>query len=716
MKKLLSVIIALAMVLSLFAAALADTTETQLVSDPARTDVRESLNQGDLAGEPVEEPAAEPAAEPAEEPAEKPAEAEGYLAYIMYADSSWANQYWGTDDSAVRAENVYVTGAGDYTVSLDFTGAEGGKAEGLAFMALGLNDAETGKKLYLKINEILVNGEAVEVGKGYTSSDDGIVTRMNIYNEWVAELPADARSYDGDLEGASPIIVDKAAFESVDNVTVNFTVYENMIDTAYIMYADSAWAAQYWGGEAAEPVTAKNALITGYGDYTVGLEFSGDGAQGLAFAALGITKGETTFKGATLKINAIRVNGEAIEFGKGYTSSDDGVTTRMNVYNEWVSALPEDARSYDGDLTDCNWIIVDKEAFASVNSVEIDFSLLPVTDTAYIMFADTNWTVQYWGSDDGSGVVATNAVVDGEGTYTVALDFTGTALGAASGTAFAAVGIVSGEKTFPGWFINVKDVKVNGESIEVGKGYTCSDDGLTTRVNLYNEWVSEVPADARVKDGDLEGVSPVIVDKAAFDVVETIEVTFDFIYGEAPAAAETALTEDEANAMLAADYNAYIGLQCKDNYTFRNAWNDSYGLNDENNPGFFGRLTGWEGSDAVDYGGTFVDAALTSSGTYTVSVTLGEMGLGATDAFNLLFVSTDIPSALVNEGYLTISDVKTKIGAQSTKEYTEVDASGDYVLIKVLDTYNQASEPFGYTMPQAGETITITFTVEGLTD
>ena len=296
MKKLLSIIIALAMVLSLFAAALADTTETQLVSDPARTDVRESLNQGDLAGEPVEEPAAEPA----EEPAEKPAEAEGYLAYIMYADSSWANQYWGTDDSAVRAENVYVTGAGDYTVSLDFTGAEGGKAEGLAFMALGLNDAETGKKLYLKINEILVNGEAVEVGKGYTSSDDGIVTRMNIYNEWVAELPADARSFDGDLEGASPIIVDKAAFESVDNVTVNFTVYENMIDTAYIMYADSAWAAQYWGGEAAEPVTANNALITGYGDYTVGLEFSGDGAQGLAFAALGITKGETTFKGATL--------------------------------------------------------------------------------------------------------------------------------------------------------------------------------------------------------------------------------------------------------------------------------------------------------------------------------------------------------------------------------------------------------------------------------
>ena len=538
---------------------------------------------------------------------------------------------------------------------------------------------------------------------------------MNIYNEWVAELPADARSYDGDLEGASPVIVDKAAFDSVENVTVNFTVFEHMIDTAYIMYADSAWAAQYWGGEAAEPVTANNALVTGYGDYTVGLEFSGEGAQGLAFMALGLTKGEITYKGATLKINAIRVNGEAIEFGKGYTSSDDGVTTRMNVYNEWVSALPEDARSYDGDLTDCNWIIVDKEAFATVNSVEIDFSLLPVTDTAYIMFADTNWTVQYWGSDDGSGVAATNAVVDGEGTYTVALDFTGTALGAASGTAFAAVGIVSGEKTFPGWFINVKDVKINGESIEVGKGYTCSDDGLTTRVNLYNEWVPEVPADARAKNGDLEGASPIIVDKAAFDVVQTIEVTFDFIYGEAPAADEAApLTEDEAKALMAEGFKAYIGVQGKDTYVFRNAWNDNYGLNDTENP-FFYRLTGWdESNNAVDYGGTFVDAEITGNGDYTVSLTTGDMGFGSTEAFNLLFVSTNIPSRLVKEGFLTIDNVKVKIGDAATRELTHVNTSGEYVLISLIDTYNIGDAEFGYTVPGANQTISITFTVNGM--
>ena len=50
---------------------------------------------------------------------------------------------------------------------------------------------------------------------------------------------------------------------------------------------------------------------------------------------------------------------------------------------------------------------------------------------------------------------------------------------------------------------------------------------------------------------------------------------------------------------------------------------------------------------------------------------------------------------------------------RSTKEYTEIDTSGDYAMIKLIDTYNQAAEPFGYTMPGPDTTITITFTVSG---
>ena len=120
--------------------------------------------------------------------------------------------------------------------------------------------------------------------------------------------------------------------------------------------------------------------------------------------------GEKTYPGAYIKINAMRVNGEEIAFEKGYTSSDNGVETRMNIYNEWVSEVPADARSFDGKVDDVKPIIVDKELFAAVKSFEIDFSLLPVTDVAYLMYADGAWANQFWydGNEYPAGMTATS--------------------------------------------------------------------------------------------------------------------------------------------------------------------------------------------------------------------------------------------------------------------------------------------------------------------
>ena len=98
----------------------------------------------------------------------------------------------------------------------------------------------------------------------------------------------------------------------------------------YLMYADAGWAFQYWGDSAAEGVTPINADITGAGEYTVGLEFAEE-AAGLAFTAVGIGQGELLFPGYTIEVREIRVNDEPIAFTKGYTSSDDGVITRMNL-------------------------------------------------------------------------------------------------------------------------------------------------------------------------------------------------------------------------------------------------------------------------------------------------------------------------------------------------------------------------------------------------
>ena len=635
-------------------------------------------------------------------------EAAAPVAYIMYADSAWANQYWmDGNEYPVTAKTVEVTGAGEYTVGLEFNA----EAQGLAFTALGIKNGETALPNYtLEIKAIRVNGEEIAFEKGYTSSDDGLETRMNIYNEWVSELPADARSFDGKTDDAKPIIVDKELFAAVKSIEIDFVLHQFGVDTAYIMYADSAWANQYWYDGNEYPVTAKNAEINGFGDYTVGLEFGAE-AQGLAFAALGIVNGEKTYPGASLKINAIRVNGEEIAFEKGYTSSDNGVETRMNVYNEWVSELPADAHSFDGKTDDAKPIIVDKELFAAVKSIEIDFSLLPVTDVAYLMYADSAWANQYWYDGNEYPGKATTVELTGAGTYTVGIELDAEA----QGLAFAAVGIVNGEKTFNGYFINVTDIKVNGESIEVGKGYTSSDNGVEMRENIYNEWVSDLPADARRADGDLEGAAPVIVDKKAFAAFKTIEVTFDFIYGKPIVKDEAApMTQEEADALKQGSFMGYIAVQT-DIYVFRNNWDEaSYGLE---NPEYFNRLTGWDEVDsslAVDYGGTFVDAEIKADGEYTVSFTTGDMGLGASKDYNMLYVSTNIPSKLVKDGFLTIDNVKAKFGSGATQEYTEVNTDGNYVAIKILDTYNQASAPaISWSVPGANETVSITFTVSG---
>ncbi len=629
------------------------------------------------------------------------------VAYIMYADGAWANQFWmDGNEYPVKATTAEITGAGDYTVGLEFNE----EAQGLAFAALGIKEGESLLPGYtIELKAIRVNGEEIAFEKGYTSSDDGVETRMNIFNEWVGEVPADARSFDGKTDDAKPIIVDKELFGAVKTVEIDFAMHQYGVDTAYLMFADSAWANQYWYDGNEYPVTAKNAVIDGFGDYTVGLEFNEE-AQGLAFSAIGIVNGEKTYPGAYLKINAIRVNGEEIAFEKGYTSTDDGVTTRMNIFNEWVGEVPADARSFDGKTDDASPIIVDKELFASVKSVEVDFSLLPVTDIAYLMYADAAWANQFWYDGNEYPVTVKTAEITGAGEYTVGLEFNEEA----QGLAFAAVGIVNGENTFSGYFIDVTEVKVNGEAIELGKGFTTSDDGVTTRENLYNEWVGEIPAEARRADGDLEGASAIIVDKEAFSSVKTVEVTFKYIYGKPiEKSADAPLTEDEVNALKAEGFHAYIGVQGKDTYVFRNAWNDNYGMNDEANP-FFYRLTGWdESNNAVDYGGTFVDVDITADGEYTVSLTTGDMGFGTTEAFNLLFVSTDIPSKLVEDGFLTIENVKTKVGDAATKEFTNVDLSGTYAMIKVIDVYNMTEDPFGYTVPGANASISITFTVAG---
>ena len=156
---------------------------------------------------------------------------------------------------------------------------------------------------------------------------------------------------------------------------------------------------------------------------------------------------------------------------------------------------------------------------------------------AWIMYASSDYGVSYSVGDSydptscTTGVKAQNAQITGEGTYTVSLDFSD--CGMAKGVSFSALGISNGEQLFPGYTYTVDEILINGETYEMtGKGYTCSDDGKCTRVNLYNGWVNTVPDDARTADGDMTDCSPQIMQLTDGKRVKTISVTFTVKAGQ----------------------------------------------------------------------------------------------------------------------------------------------------------------------------------------
>ena len=128
------------------------------------------------------------------------------------------------------------------------------------------------------------------------------------------------------------------------------------------------------------------------------------------------------------------------------------------------------------------------------------------------------------------GVVATDVEITGAGTYTVSLDFTGTDKGYDTGFSFSALGLSNGEILYPGYFIDIKEVLINGEAYTLtGEPYTTADDQICTRVNLYNPWVAAVPDEARSIDGTPADASPKIIDPEAYSEIKTISITFEYV-------------------------------------------------------------------------------------------------------------------------------------------------------------------------------------------
>ena len=156
------------------------------------------------------------------------------VAWIMFTSSDWSVQYSvgdvydpTTSTEGIVSSDLTITESGTYTVSLDFTGTGAGSAQGITFCALGLANGEAlFPECILDIKEVEINGEALSLnGTPYTTSDDSICTRVNLYNGWVTQLPEDVRTVSGN-EDATPTPIDVTEIGVIENISVTFELIE----------------------------------------------------------------------------------------------------------------------------------------------------------------------------------------------------------------------------------------------------------------------------------------------------------------------------------------------------------------------------------------------------------------------------------------------------------------------------------------------------------
>lgn len=481
-----------------------------------------------------------------------------------------------------------------------------------------------------------------------------------------------------------------------------------------------------------------NAEITGDGSYTVSMTAAE--AQNLAqFNALEVVNGEEVLgTGAVLTVDSIEINGEEIELqGSSYTCSADGsgVTTRVNLYNEWNAPdatttagddKHADCRVAEGNVADATACLWTAEQLTGVTSIVVNFTVSGFgtaggpaeaadnSDAATEAVAHLAINNESWGDYEAEYVDAT---ITGDGTYTVSMN----AAEPQDLAQFNALQVPNGEALLgTACVITIDSIKINGEEIELqGPSYTCSADGagVDTRVNLYNEWNApdntatagdDNHLDQRIASGDLMDATACLWSSDYLSGVQSVEVTFTVSdFGKAAEAGEAAGNDGAFDPN--GEFNVYFGVQTAA-YSFRNAWNDNYGLGYPE----FDQITGWNGNDEVVRTGTITDAVIKGNGTYTVSLTGVDFADDA-ETLNLLFLSTDIPL----DSDVKITDITVKMGGKKVYDFDESyqdPDTKDYIKTLLINTYNdafKADNEFAYTL-SAGMDIEITFTVSGL--
>ena len=140
---------------------------------------------------------------------------------------------------------------------------------------------------------------------------------------------------------------------------------------ASIGFTNNSQTQQYWGYDT-DSATGKTALITGDGQYTISASFYNP-IQDINCSYILIQNAEQKWPNSTIQITSVKIDGQKVNFTKGFTLSSDGSTTAMSLWDPWFDGFnPEhNPRSYDGVLMD-PFVLKESDSIGAKN-IEVSF-------------------------------------------------------------------------------------------------------------------------------------------------------------------------------------------------------------------------------------------------------------------------------------------------------------------------------------------------------
>lgn len=170
---------------------------------------------------------------------------------------------------------------------------------------------------------------------------------------------------------------------------------------AYLQIVNGDWWIQYTGQTTDYLAYDAGVVhINGNGNYTVsvtadtaGFRYAATGdadsdvkPSGLSFAAVVVRGGASLYPNMSIEITGIKVDGKKVPLtAKNFTCADDSYVDdsledmRANIYNQWVSDLPEDAHDSTGNVKGVDGYsatIIDTNAFEKEwTTVEVEFKV-----------------------------------------------------------------------------------------------------------------------------------------------------------------------------------------------------------------------------------------------------------------------------------------------------------------------------------------------------